>query len=326
MFDCKLCDNRGMSAKALASHLKSHKISSREYYDKYLKSAEEGLCVVCSRPASFTNIVKGYGRTCSRECLKKDPDRAAKIIATKKQKYGDDMAAIYEKQKDTVRNWSNERKIEHRNKVSVGVRAAIEANPSIVTRRKATIAALGIDIGAAVSQAYANRTQDETAATTAKRKQTNLERYGVETVMQVPEIKEKVISALTTEKRLVAAQKAKATNIANGRILADDDPARDKKKDYKYRVRQISEQWAALSFPAEDLAKRSLNGVEGAVQLDHMVSLEECYRHNIAPEIAGHITNLRIISWEHNISKSRHSSMSVDELLHKYDEYMQKDW
>lgn len=325
-FNCVLCGKSDLSAKSFSTHLRGHKISSRDYYDTHLKHPDEGVCKICGSPASFTNIVKGYGEYCSVRCHTHDPDRNTKILNTKKKLYGEDMTIIYDKQKETVQNWSPERRSQYRENLSNGVTQAIANDPTITTRRLETNIRNGVDFSARFKAVYANRTQEETGATTAKRKQTMLEKYGAETCMQVPEIKEKVISALTTEKRLVAAQKAKATNIANGRILADDDPARDKKKDYKYRVRQISEQWAALSFPAEDLAKRSLNGVEGAVQLDHMVSLEECYRHNIAPEIAGHITNLRIISWEHNISKSRHSSMSVDELLHKYDEYMQKDW
>lgn len=45
-------------------------------------------------------------------------------------------------------------------------------------------------------------------------------------------------------------------------------------------------------------------GVEGAYQLDHIISIKHGFDNNICPSVIGHITNLQIITWEENRRKS----------------------
>jgi len=53
---------------SLSYHLKKHKISSNDYFDKFLKKDEnEGICSVCNKPTKFYSLEKGYlryHRTC----------------------------------------------------------------------------------------------------------------------------------------------------------------------------------------------------------------------------------------------------------------------
>ena len=73
-----------------------------------------------------------------------------------------------------------------------------------------------------------------------------------------------------------------------------------------------------IKFSAEDLNKRGLNGTTGALQLDHIVSLETCFRQGIPKEISSHYVNLRLITWEENIKKKAVDHMTAQQLLENF--------
>jgi hypothetical protein len=47
-------------------------MTTKEYYDKYLKKENEDVCVVCGKINTFHNCTDGYYRCCSNECNNKD--------------------------------------------------------------------------------------------------------------------------------------------------------------------------------------------------------------------------------------------------------------
>lgn len=66
---CKICDKEFESHLGLTKHIKpAHYISSKDYYDKYHKEENDGLCLVCSKPTRFVNFVDGYKKYCSNDC------------------------------------------------------------------------------------------------------------------------------------------------------------------------------------------------------------------------------------------------------------------
>lgn len=66
---CEICNNNFTNYQILSIHIrKIHNISSKEYYDKYYKMKNEGLCVVCSNETKFMNTNRGYTTTCSQSC------------------------------------------------------------------------------------------------------------------------------------------------------------------------------------------------------------------------------------------------------------------
>lgn len=76
--ECKICNelissnsNEGVSRK-FNNHLKNkHNISQKNYYDKHIKSQNEGICKICGKEVQFVNIHFGYIRkTCSNKCSK----------------------------------------------------------------------------------------------------------------------------------------------------------------------------------------------------------------------------------------------------------------
>jgi 5-methylcytosine-specific restriction endonuclease McrA len=49
---------------------------------------------------------------------------------------------------------------------------------------------------------------------------------------------------------------------------------------------------------------RTLCGVEGGWQLDHIIPIKECYEKGISPEEASAISNLRMLPWKENLMRN----------------------
>ena len=113
---CKICndeivfkDKRGLSK--FINHLKIHNISPKDYYDKYLKKPDEGICPVCGTPTKFMSILRGYLITCGTKCqmakarslLSEDDKRRSieNMRKTKLEKYGDPNYSNPKKAYDT---------------------------------------------------------------------------------------------------------------------------------------------------------------------------------------------------------------------------------
>ncbi|MFW6281852.1 MAG: hypothetical protein ACOC1O_03545, partial [bacterium] len=86
MICCVFC---GKSFKYLgfANHVRlCHNISSKEYYDTYLKKEKEGICLKCSAPTNFKNINMGYYEYCSSKCVASSNKTKEKAKETRKNK------------------------------------------------------------------------------------------------------------------------------------------------------------------------------------------------------------------------------------------------
>jgi hypothetical protein len=66
MYHCEIC-KKGFTKESFPRHLKAHNIKSKEYYDKFLKQSDEGICG-CGKEATFYGIYRGYAKSCSTEC------------------------------------------------------------------------------------------------------------------------------------------------------------------------------------------------------------------------------------------------------------------
>ena len=77
----------------------------------------------------------------------------------------------------------------------------------------------------------------------------------------------------------------------------------DNKKKYYREVRKITRQ-QDISILENYEKLRGLCGVNGAYQLDHIIPISVAYEKQMNPEDVGHISNLQIIPWKKNLSKS----------------------
>jgi hypothetical protein len=76
-----------------------------------------------------------------------------------------------------------------------------------------------------------------------------------------------------------------------------------KKLQYKAEVRRETNSQLKQNPKLTNFDKRGKNGVQGAYQLDHIISIDAGFKKHISSKKIGHISNLRMIPWEENISK-----------------------
>lgn len=69
---CKICNK---NVNSVGSHVRQfHHLNVKDYYDKYLKQQNEGICPVCGKETTFRGITKGYLKHCSTKCNNNDPE------------------------------------------------------------------------------------------------------------------------------------------------------------------------------------------------------------------------------------------------------------
>ena len=101
---CQICNKY---YDKIGAHVrKIHKLEHKEYYDKYLKSENEGICPVCGKETSFRRITAGYRHHCSVSCSSADPNVQVKNRATTMERYGVEhnwnKGKLREKQEETM--------------------------------------------------------------------------------------------------------------------------------------------------------------------------------------------------------------------------------
>lgn len=74
MIICKICNKEFSTNKQLSWHVKHHNLTNKEYYDKYLKKDNEGICLTCGKPTTFISMNLGYHQHCSKKCTNLDKE------------------------------------------------------------------------------------------------------------------------------------------------------------------------------------------------------------------------------------------------------------
>lgn len=79
---------------------------------------------------------------------------------------------------------------------------------------------------------------------------------------------------------------------------------------YKRRARRLTEntyvQYKQILNPNN--LPRTLCGVDGGYQLDHIVGLYECYVNGVSEEDCASISNLQLIPWKENLKKRNYNN------------------
>jgi len=67
---CKICSRSFNDIPGLSNHIRVHNISSKEYYDQFLKMETEDICnnINCSNKTTYLNMKEGYLKFCSCKC------------------------------------------------------------------------------------------------------------------------------------------------------------------------------------------------------------------------------------------------------------------
>lgn len=82
---CEICSKDFLR---LGSHIITHNMTIKEYYDKYIRKENEGICLICGKETTFRGLTKGYAEHCSLKCKGLDPKVKEKVENTCLKRYG----------------------------------------------------------------------------------------------------------------------------------------------------------------------------------------------------------------------------------------------
>ena len=105
MITCNECGCTFDNLQKLATHIIKHRISSKEYYDKYFKKDGDGICRHCGQETKYVNLHDGYAKWCCRRCKDTDPNFRKKLSNAVKNTYNKELLKI--RQHDMKRRWNS---------------------------------------------------------------------------------------------------------------------------------------------------------------------------------------------------------------------------
>lgn len=172
---CEICEKE---YKILGSHVQTHNISIKDYYDTYIKQPGEGICPVCGKETKFFSLNKGYQRHCNNICAQKDPATRQKFHETNLKRFGViNFFQLKNIQSKAEKNAHSEQ-AEQKRIQTVQLHFGVD-NPAQSTEIQSKIQQTNLD-------RYGSRAYNH-----EKGKQTMLNQYGHEYALRVPEFKNK---------------------------------------------------------------------------------------------------------------------------------------
>lgn len=202
--NCMYCNKYYENATAFSLHLKIHNITSHEYYDKYLKKPNEGICKICNKPTKLYSITVGYRPYCSIRCKNNDKNLMLRIKETNNKIYGGTGFASKElnnKCKETCfelygdRNYNNKEKAVETNLKKYGVVNPIQLPEVRKKIEETNLHKYGVRYFTNPEkgkQTKKEKYNDANYNNIEKIKQTNLNKYGKECILHIPQFEEKI--------------------------------------------------------------------------------------------------------------------------------------
>ena len=172
MVKCKICNREFKTNSGLGRHTKlTHNITSKEYYDRFLRKDNEGICKICTNPTSFRNWNIGYLKYCSSKCANLDEEIQHKSKQTNLKRHG---------YVHNTHNPNNQEKIKKTCLDKYGEEHYTQTNEYQKKSKKTCLEKYGVE--------YSFQSDNNKE----KSKHTNIERYGVDNPSKNKEIKEKI--------------------------------------------------------------------------------------------------------------------------------------
>ena len=110
-FVCKICGASFETASGLGRHVAlTHKVSRKEYYDRFFKKEGEGLCKVCGKPTTFR--CGRYLDYCSSKCANLDPVVQEKTKQTFQDHFGCEHNMLLDRNRNRLANYNKTHKEE----------------------------------------------------------------------------------------------------------------------------------------------------------------------------------------------------------------------
>ena len=176
------------------------------------------------------------------------------------------------------------------------------------------------NISKSMKKLWKERSKKEIKAISENRKVTNMEKYGVENVLQHPIIREKIKKTnierygfISTLSDPIVKEKIKKTNIENGLWYRTDKPYWEI---YRDRVHKLT--YHTYNKYKEQINPLGLVRGTNTYHLDHKFSIKEGFENNIPIHIIASIHNLEILKAKDNWNKTRKCSITLEDLLSNF--------
>ena len=147
---CKICDREFRTLLGLATHIaETHKISTKHYYDIYLRKDREGKCLVCGNETRFGSLRIGYRKFCSRRCsiipyAKRIKGKTyEEIYGKERAKEIKKLVGVFRKGKTNREIYGDEKAQEISKKLSFSSRKFQEENPEYTYEIRSKAGRLG---------------------------------------------------------------------------------------------------------------------------------------------------------------------------------------
>ena len=204
---CLICNKK---SKRLGQHVKlSHNIEAKDYYDKYLKKENEGICPMCGKNTPFLGITIGYQKHCCARCGIDNPETREHfeqtMIDRHDVRYSSQKEEFRDKSKQTKLikygdpNYNNREKAVNTNLIKYGTESPIQSKEVQVKMQQINLERYGCKnpwqsklVIEKSKQTKLERYNDENYNNSKKRKETCLDKYGVEYALQAEEVRNKI--------------------------------------------------------------------------------------------------------------------------------------
>lgn len=168
---CYICNKEFANTRNLSVHIRTaHRISYKDFYDKYVKRPDEGYCHNCGKPTPFIKLSRGYLQYCSRKCANTDKESLKRRAQNNLKKYGVTYPQSLQSVKDKIRQTCQRK---------YGVDAPSQ-NKDIIAKMQQTM----IDH-------YGVTSFTKTEEYRRKSRETSLRKYGFESPNQCPTVQKK---------------------------------------------------------------------------------------------------------------------------------------
>ena len=276
---CYICNIEKDNFSKLSNHIRRHhSISSKEYYDTYLKKENDGICIGCGCKTNFQDLNNGYHKMCSsRKCSCKYNRKQLKNNPIKFKKFRENVS------NNMKTLWKDMSLEEKNNRMK---------NANI--KQKEWIQTLNEEERSLTFGWLNKLSQEEKEKKIKDVLIVNLRRWWNEASI---EVKKK-----TREKML-------QTKVKNGVCVSLSNS-----KDfisYTLRVRSLTEKNYRIykSFINPNNLKRSRK-----IQLDHKVSIHSGYMLGLPEKLIASPFNLELLEGFTNNSKHTKNSITIEEL------------
>ena len=291
-YKCLICDHIFDNNNKFAKHrFHKHNLSLKEYYDKFLKKENDGICLVCCKETKFCKSSRSYSKTCSHKC---GGILFRKNLKNNSEKFKNFQNKVSDHRKKWWNSLSEDELIKNSEKMKKGTIEYISKLSKEERKEKF---------------GFLNKLDKKEKEKFIKEKMLNTGAH-------------KWWKTATDDEKKKIYNKRRETNIKNNNLIDRKNlDIFQKFEIYKKEVQHRTNLTYRKHKKEIDFKKLRGRGY----QLDHIFSISAGFKNKIDPKILSIKENLRILSSFENNSKNNRCDITKEELLLIYQENYEKN-